>query len=231
MPERTLTRIGSISMVIGAILFTAANMLHPRSPDIEVTAEQVETVADSSIWLTGHLLLGLGALLMLGGLVALQRSITSQPGASWARLGYVAALLSTGLVVVLMGVDGIASKVVHDAWASAAGPDKAVALAISEAVEEIDIGLFSMYIIVFFGATFILYGLAVALSEVYPKWLGWVAVGLGSASLIVGTVQAYNGLSVLGTNYLFSGVASLLTIWVLVMGIMMWRKTRAGASA
>ena len=38
---------------------------------------------------------------------------------------------------------------------------------------------------------------------------------------------SYVGLSVLGTNYLFAGFASLLTIWVLVMGILMWRKTRS----
>lgn len=227
MAERSLMRIGAVSAVIGAIVFAVANMLHPRSPDIEVTAEQVKTVAESGIWLTDHLAFVLGALLVLGGLVALQRSITSEPGAAWARLGYVSALVSSGVVAVLVGLDGIASKVVHDAWAAAPAAEKAAALRISEALEEVDIGVFSIYIIVFFGITFILYGLAVALSEVYPKWLGWAAVVLGIASFIVGIVQAYVGLSVVGTNYLFSGFASLLTVWVLVMGILMWRKARA----
>ena len=227
MPERTFTRIGSISAIIGAVIFMAANMLHARSSDIEITAEQVKAVAGSDIWITGHLLFVLGTLLMVGGLVALHRSITSEPGASWARFGYLAALASSGLAAVIGGIDGIASKVTHDAWAAAAGADKATALMISEVLEEVDIGLFSIYIIVFFGMTFILYGLAVALSAVYPKWLGWVAVALGIASFTVGTVQAYVGLSVLGTNFLFAGFASLLTIWVLVMGILMWRKTRS----
>ena len=226
MPERTLIRIGSISAIIGAVILMASNLLHARSPDIEITVEQIKTVAGSDIWVTDHLLFVLGALLMFGGLVALQRSITSEPGASWARFGYLGALVSSGLAVVLGGIDGIASKVIADAWAAATGPEKATALMISEALEEIDIGLFSIYIIVFFGITFILYGLAVALSEVYPKWLGWVAVALGIASFTVGTVHAYVGLSVLGTVYLFSGFASLLIVWVFVMGILMWRKTR-----
>ena len=212
MPERTFTRIGSISAIVGAVIFMAGNMLHARSSDIEITAEQVKAVAGSDIWVTDHLLFVLGALLMVGGLVALQRSITSEPGASWARFGYLGAIVSSGLVVVLGAIDGIASKVVHDTWAAATGPDKATALMISEALEEIDIGLFSIIIIVFFGITFILYGLAVA---------------LGIGSFTIGTVQAYVGLSVLGTNFLFAGFASLLTVWVLVMGILMWRKTRS----
>ncbi|MCH8199292.1 MAG: hypothetical protein IIA54_04385 [Chloroflexi bacterium] len=227
MPERTFTRIGSISAIVGAVIFMAGNMLHARSSDIEITAEQVKAVAGSDIWVTDHLLFVLGALLMVGGLVALQRSITSEPGASWARFGYLGAIVSSGLVAVLGAIDGIASKVVHDTWAAATGSDKAMALMISEALEEIDIGLFSIVIIVFFGITFILYGLAVALSEVYPKWLGWVAVALGVGSFTLGTVQAYVGLSVLGTNFLFAGFASLLTVWVLVMAILMWRKTRS----
>ena len=97
MPERTFTRIGSISAIVGAVIFMAGNMLHARSSDIEITAEQVKAVAGSDIWVTDHLLFVLGALLMVGGLVALQRSITSEPGASWARFGYLGAIVSSGL--------------------------------------------------------------------------------------------------------------------------------------
>jgi hypothetical protein len=92
-------------------------------------------------------------------------------------------------------------------------------------MEEIDVGVFSAWIILFFGATFIVYGLAVALSGNFPKWLGWVAAVLGLVSLVVGFYQAYDGLSVTITNYAFAGSATLLTVWVLVMAILMGRKT------
>ena len=112
MENRIFIRIGAGSAIIGAILFMVANILHPRSPNIEVNQAQIETVAASQIWLADHLLLLVGGMLMLGGLVALRRSITSLPGAAWAEFGYVSAIASTGAMVVLVGLDGIASKVV-----------------------------------------------------------------------------------------------------------------------
>ena len=126
-----------------------------------------------------------------------------------------------------MGLDGIASKAIHDAWAAAPGADKAVALRIAEAMENVDVGIFSAWIILFFGATFILYGLAVAMADNFPKWLGWAAAALGVVALGVGFYQAYDGLSVAVTTYAFSITATLLTVWVLVMAILMGRKTMA----
>ena len=78
---------------------------------------------------------------------------------------------------------------------------------------------------VLFGATFILYGLAVAMSDNFPKWLGWAAAVLGLISLVIGFYQSYDGLSVKVTNYAFASVATLLTVWVLVMAVLMGRKT------
>lgn len=225
--QRTLIRIGALATIAGAVIFMIANIIHPRSPNIELNQAQIETVAGSDIWLTDHLLLFLGGYLLLGGLVAIQRSITSGAGAAWAQLGYVSAVVSTSVLAVLMALDGITSKVVHNAWAVASGEERATALRLAEMMEEIDIGLFSLYIIVFFGITLILYGLAVAMSDTYPKWLGWVAVVLAVASLVVGAVQAYSGLSVLVTNILFASFSSFLTLWMLVMGILTWRKTGA----
>ena len=220
----TLIRIGAMCGIIGAILFMVANIVHPRSPNIQITVNQIETVAQSNIWVTNHLLLLLGGVLLLPALIAIQRSIPTGPGATWAYLGSVLAVVSTSLWVVLMALDGITSKVVHAAWASAPEAEKAIALRVAEAMEEIDVGLFSVYIIVFFGLTFSLFGLAVAKSDSFPQWLGWVAVVLGLASFVDGTVQAYTGLSVLVTNVLFASFSSLLTVWILIMGVLMWRK-------
>ena len=129
--NRTLIQIGAICAVIGAILFMVANIVHPRSPDIQITVKQIETVAQSYIWVTDHLLLIFGGLLLLPGLIAIQRSIPTGSGAGWAYLGYVLAVVSTSLWVVLMALDGVTSKVVHDAWAAAPEGEKAIALRVS----------------------------------------------------------------------------------------------------
>src|SRR5207247_8526888 len=128
---------------------------------------------------------GIVALLRVtGGLVAVYRSITSGPGAAWARLGFAAALVSAGLGFVTVAVEGIAIKQVAMAWASAPKGEKAVAFRVADALVQIQWALAGVWILTFFGVTFILYGVAVLLSDVYPKWLGWVAVGgeIGRAS-------------------------------------------------
>ena len=218
-------RIGAGSAVVGAIVFSIANIVHPRSPDIEVTREQVETVADSGIWIADHFVWYLGFILIVGGLVAIQRSIEGERGAALARLGYVAALISAGLAAVLMGIDGRASKEIFDAWAAAPADEAGTALLIAEATEELNFGMFSILIVTFFGVTYALYGLSVALSTTYPNWLGWVAVVLSVVGFVVGAAVYLGGPSELLINFLFTGVSSLLVFWTLVIGVLLWRKT------
>ena len=225
MEEKYMMRIGAASGVLGAIVFAVGNMLHPRSDDIEVYAEQIKEVAASDFWITDHLLFFVGAILMSVFLIALHRTMLDGLAGALSRLAYFGTVASTAVITVLVGLDGMASKAIHDAWAAAPDSEKATALRVAEAMEEVDVGVFSAWIILFFGATFIAYGLAVAMSDNFPKWLGWAAAVLGLISLVVGFDQACDGLSVFITNQAFAGSATLLTVWVLVMAILMGRKT------
>jgi len=126
------------------------NMLHPRSQGIEVYAEQIKAVSESDFWISDRLLLFVGALLIAVFLLAPHRTM----------------------------LDGLASKATRDAWASATNAEQDVSLRVAEAIEEIDVGVFSLWIILFSAATFIVYGLAVAMSDNFPKWLGWAATVL-----------------------------------------------------
>ncbi len=229
MPERKLLRIGAVSAIVGAILAIVFNILHPRNlgpPDMEAL---LRMIADSTIWVGDHIGIIIVILLFLGGLTALYRSITGEPGAAWARLGFVAVLLSSTLGVITFAIDGLAMKEVAAAWANAPAAEKAVTFLVAAGLEHVSFSLFSIWIFAFWGVTFILYGLAVALSDVYPRWLGWVALVVGTGGALVGLVQALQGPSVLVTTVLFVAVSILLTLWVLVMGVLMWR--RAGAAA
>jgi hypothetical protein len=46
--------------------------------------------------------------------------------------------------------------------------------------ETINFALAALFNILFAGVTFILYGLAVAWSRTYPRWLGWIVVLAGA---------------------------------------------------
>jgi hypothetical protein len=69
--------------------------------------------------------------------------------------------------------------------------EKATALGLVHANETINFALASLFNFVFAAATFIRFGLAVALSSLYPRWLGWVAFVAGIASIVAGLIQAY----------------------------------------
>jgi hypothetical protein len=78
--------------------------------------------------------------------------------------------------------------------------------------------------VVFAGFTFVLYGLAATLSRAYPAWLGWFAVVGGTGGAISGVVQAYIGEPSGLTNALGIAAPTIITLWLLVMGILLMRR-------
>lgn len=171
-------------------------------------------------WEVVHIGQLLGYILVLVGLIALQRSITEGRGAALARLGYVTVVVATAVYAINHAVDGVAVKFVADEWVSAAAEEKADALRLAEAVRHIEIGLTSFAELTW-GAALLLYGLAITLSDAYPGWLGWAAVAVGIGWLVLGLLVAHNGFTYVTLNMLVSG---LLGLWLLVLAVFLWRK-------
>ena len=78
----------------------------------------------------------------------------------------------------------------------------------------------------FHGVPLILSGLAVALSRRYPPWLGWIGAAGGTASFL-GGVRQFLG-SVSGLERLVIVPAQVVSLWMVAMGDLIWR--RAGAT-
>ena len=93
--------------------------------------------------------------------------------------------------------------------------------------ETINFALASLFNILFAGATFILFGLAVALSDVYPRWLGWVAVAAGLGSVGAGLTQALVGEPTVASMVLTIIGPTVITLWLAVMGILLARLARS----
>ncbi|MCZ6852780.1 MAG: hypothetical protein O7G86_02570 [Gammaproteobacteria bacterium] len=225
LDARYAMRLGAIMAIVGGVVFMISNMLHPRSSDIEIYRNQIQAVADSDIWIVDHLGFGIGLLLLSVGLLFLGRAIVGARAQVWVKVAELALYASVGLGVVLIALDGISSKFVHDAFAAASVSETAIALRDAELMEQIDVGLFSMWIIVFFGFTFASYGVALLQSTTFNRYYGWVALVLGAVAVAVGVFQAIDGLSEVVTSYLFVGVASILNLWVIVIGVNMWRRS------
>ena len=230
MQERTLLRIGGVSLIAGFVLTIVHVVLlvvdAPLS-DPGDTEAFLQSIVDSSIWAGIHVLVLIPLLLGVGGLLALYRSITGEPGAALAQLGFAAALMGgavTSVSVAILG--GGAMKELADAWAAAA--DNEVPLAVAEAALLVSFDIGSWGNLVFYGVAPILYGLAIALTDLYPKWLGWVAVIGGVGGVLIQIVQFSQGVSQV-TASVYVAFFLVVTLWLLVMGVLMWRK--AGAAA
>src|SRR5215208_957049 len=151
--------------------------------------------AQSDSWVAVHLAQWLAALLVFGGWIALYYFLTARPDSSAgvARFGFGAAVLTLASITMLQAVDGVALKWAVDAWASAPADQEVAAFAAAEAVRWTEYALQS-YSNILLGLTLILYGLAIALGTVYPRWLGWVAAGSGVAWIVHGLMVPYIGL-------------------------------------
>jgi hypothetical protein len=219
-------RIGSAAGIVGALLGMVGNLIHPATPtdDPEGVAR---TIADSELWVADHLAIVLGLILMLGGLVAIAHSIQGGLPGALARLGSVAAVAGITVGLILVTLDGLAAKQIAEAWATAPPEEQAAALRLVLAEETINFALAALFNILFAGVTFILYGLAVAWSRVYPRWLGWVVVVAGLGSVVAGLVQAYAGESTTVTRVLTIIFPTVITLWLLQMGLLLFRKAPA----
>jgi hypothetical protein len=72
--------------------------------------------------------------------------------------------------------------------------------------------------------TFILYGLAVAWSQLYPRWLGWVVVRVGLGLEAAGLIQASAGEATTVTRTLTISIPTVITPWLTQMGILAFRR-------
>jgi hypothetical protein len=221
--EAWIIRVGAAAGIVGSLLAMVGNLLHPATPtgDPEGVAR---TIADSEIWVAVHLAIVLGLILMLGGLVAIARWITVGLPGALARLGQVAAVAGITVGLILVTLDGIAAKHIAEAWATAPPAEEAAALRLVLAEETLNFSLAALFNILFAGVTFILYGLAVARSGLRPRWLGWVVVVAGLGSMVVGLVQAYVGESTPVTRILTIVFPTIITLWVIQMGVLLLRK-------
>ncbi len=225
--DRQLIRIGAIAGIVGSLLAMVGNLLHPETPTGNDRSGVAQAIADSEIWIPVHLTIVLGLIVMLGGLVALYHSITTEPARAIARLGYVAAISGVTVGLILVTLDGLSAKHLADAWAAAAPEERAVALGLVTVEESINFALAALFNILFAGVTFILFGLAVARSQAYPAVLGWVVVAAGAGSIIVGMIQGYVGESTGLTQILTIIFPTVITAWVVLMSVLLLRRGRA----
>src|SRR5215813_8308596 len=221
MPMRTASRAGVTCAVAGAALLFVGTYLHPIGADPNEPVAAFTEYAADRLWVASHLTQLAGVALIVAALLFLTQQLEAGSGASWARIAAGGAIASLAVAAALQAVDGIALKVMVDAWAAAAAAQREGAFQAAVAVRQIEIGLVSM-LSLSSGLTAIVYGVALLLDHMYPRWVGGLAIMGGFPTMVAGMVLAYTG---------FSGLAmainmpsnSLLLVWMVILGGYMWR--------
>jgi hypothetical protein len=225
--NRSVYLVGGVAAVVGAVLAGVGNLVHPVTPEHDPVGV-ARVIANSEIWTPVHLVIVLGIFLMLGGLIAIYHSIGGELAAALARFGLFAAVAGATIGLVLVILDGVAARQLAQEWASAAPGEKATALGLVHLNETLNFALASLFNFVFAAATFILFGLAVAFSRVYPRWLGWAVFVAGVASIGAGLIQALVGEPTTASRVLTIFGPTVITLWELVIGILLLRRARDG---
>jgi hypothetical protein len=203
--QRTSARLGAACAILGALLALVVNSVHgdlPTDPEAALTR-----VAATAGW--GLLHLGISA------------SVVFRLARPLARLSLVVALPGAAVMLVGIAIDGFATKGLADLWAIAPAADKATAFRIAVAIEEVQNALFHTWSALFIGLPFVLLGVSGLLAGGgFPRWLGVIAVIGGAGALSMG-VAGFLHVPVPGL--LFNVFAFLVTLWVLVAGVLVWR--------
>ncbi|HRB81353.1 MAG TPA: DUF4386 family protein [Nitrospira sp.] len=211
-----------MSAIAGVILLFVGTYLHPLGADPNDAVAAFTEYAADHLWIASHLIQLSGVIFMVVALLFLTQELEGAGGNGWSRIATGGAVASLGVGAVLQAVDGIALKVMVDAWATAPTAQKEVTFQAALAVRQIEIGLASMGNLLF-GLTAICYGMALLVDDTYPKWMGGLAIVGGVGTTIAGVMMAYTGFSgpAMAINM---PASSILLGWMLSLGVLMWRR-------
>ncbi len=219
---RYTLRGASVAAIGGALLLFGGTILHPSGADPNDAVAAFSEYADDQWWIASHLTQLLGVALIVCALIQLSRLLASGSARGLAWIGAAGSIDSLAIAAALQAVDGIALKMMVDAWAAAAEPDKTTLFYAAYGVRHIEVGLASVMSLLF-GLTMCVYGVALISDHRFAKWLGWLPIIGGIPTAIGGVVIAYTGFSGLAMSINMPS-SSLLLIWMIALGILFWRR-------
>ncbi len=222
-----LQRISSAGFIIGAILMMIGGSLMPHASTPTSNLQEMLRPLGEQLFKAQFsvLLLIVSIWATMIGVAGVYRCIIASggatSGAAWARLGFYFMLVGTVLYTVALTQDASIAGAVAN-WLAAPAVDKEAVYGVVAAVNAVGRGLYPVAIIAYW-APFAFLGIAMLVSPVYPRSLGWTGVVLGSAVIALGIVQSFTARTT--TLTLIFMVLSLLTgLWGLVVGVWVARK-------
>jgi hypothetical protein len=215
------TRAAAVCFVVGTVLLATCLILHGDLP-ADVSMEAALAYIVTKPWFALHLGMMVSGLLWIAGFVALSASLRSSRASELAPWLTACALIGGLFSLFDYAVDGYAFGLADD-WALATGERKADLLLMAETGLRLLYGTARTEIVTFYGLSFLLAGLAVALDGRYLHWLGAIGAVAGGAVVMLGSA-ALGGVALAPDKLVFVGIIPIEGVWLLVLGPHLWSR-------
>ena len=180
MSHRYAMRLGGATAFSGGVLTFVGNIFHPREAgQLDSAANLFDVVVRHQMRVADHLVVAIGLALLLHGFYGVTQSISSAPGAVWARFAWHMAVIGVLLGLGLMLTEAVAVTSLAHAWQGAVGIEKDLLLAAGNAVFELSLTFSVGGMLFLFGVAPVLYGVAILNSTEYGAWPAGSACCLG----------------------------------------------------
>jgi hypothetical protein len=197
MADRTLLRLSATLLLIGALVFLVASVLHPFGANDHKAA--FTAYANSTSWTAIHLGQFVGTAVVTAGLLVLFFALNVLQGTPrWLGLfGAIAAGVTLALAGVLYAVDGVALKQAADAWVSAPAAEQTARFASAEAIRWLEWGTRS-YEAFMSGLALVLFAITIVWTARITRPIGYFMGLSGLAYIVLGWVVGTEGFSATG---------------------------------
>jgi hypothetical protein len=228
---RAMLRVGAVCAILGAVVSVAAGMGFGNLTNEHGAVEVLRTLAARPRWYWPlvHLAFIVGAFLWVDAFIALAISLQRGPGWILGWFGAATLMVGAAIHVADSSISGFGLTALAGAWVAAPPAEQPNLLRIGETLLYVLHGTWPNVHSFFHGVPFILSGSAAALSRRYPQWLGWVGT-VGGAGSLVGGVLMFFGAQIASERF-FIVFAQLVSLWMVAMGILMWRHATRSATA
>ncbi|HXK61425.1 MAG TPA: hypothetical protein PLP42_16185 [Acidobacteriota bacterium] len=220
--EAVFLRIGAISAIVGTPVTMAAGSGFDNLTNQAGPQAVLQTLASYPGWYWPIVHLGFifGATLWAFAFVALARSLTPGPSRALGSYGAIAMVLGVAVHIVDSSISGFGLSSLATAWATAPAAEQTILVRQADTFLHIIRGTWVNVLNFYSGLPFILAGLGIAVGTRYPPWLGWIGLVGGLGSLLMGILM-FLRLDLIPQR-VYIGFAILASLWLLVIGVLMW---------
>lgn len=225
--ERILLRLGGACAIAGALIFAISFAGHGDLPTHVSHEAALQFIAERPAWLLMHLGTIIAGMLWVFAFAALAGTLSSGGARAVGHLLVPSAIIGGLFVVFDYALDGYAFKLLADAWAASSGEEQAALSQTFDTMLAIGSGTFRAELLLFYGVTMLLAGLAVTLDGRYPVWFGGIGAAAGAVAMLFG-LAGFAGIEFRADVLVFVAVLPIEGLWLLALGVLMWR--RAGSN-